>query len=287
MASQERTTKLLALIDGSAYSKSVCDHVAWAAARMDAAVDIVHVLGRREAPEQRDLSGSIRLGARTALLEELSDLDERRSKLALTHGRAILDDAKSILDVAGVSPVQTHMRRGDLVEAISEMEISADLMVIGKRGEAADFAKLHLGSNLERIIRSANKPVMVTSRAFAPISRVVVAYDGGTSTLKAIDMVARSSLYAGLECHMVMVGSEESKSRTALAQAAATLKTGGHEAKLHSLPGSPETVLGGFVEPGDILVMGAYGHSRIRNMIIGSTTSEMIRTCKVPLVLVR
>lgn len=287
MALQDKTMKYLALVDGSAYSRSVCDHVAWAAAKTKAAVDVIHVMGRREAPEQRDLSGSIKLGARTALLAELSDLDERRSKLALTHGRAILDDAKAILNAAGVRPVHTHMRRGDLLETISEMEEAADMLVIGKRGEAADFAKLHLGSNLERILRSAKKPVMVTSRAFEPVIRVVIAYDGGTSTLKATDMVARNPLYAGLECHVVMVGAEESKSRTALAQAAATLKTGGHDAKLHSLPGLPETVLAGFVEPGDLLVMGAYGHSRIRSMIIGSTTSEMIRTCKVPMVLVR
>ena len=37
----------------------------------------------------------------------------------------------------------------------------------------------------------------------------------------------------------------------------------------------------------DLLVMGAYGHSRIRSLIIGSTTSEMIRLCPIPVVLFR
>ncbi|MGB3279328.1 MAG: universal stress protein, partial [Pseudorhodobacter sp.] len=36
-----------------------------------------------------------------------------------------------------------------------------------------------------------------------------------------------------------------------------------------------------------MLVMGAYGHSRIRSLIIGSTTTAMIRSCKVPVMLVR
>ena len=36
-----------------------------------------------------------------------------------------------------------------------------------------------------------------------------------------------------------------------------------------------------------MVLMGAYGHSRIRSLIIGSTTTEMIRSCKVPVVLVR
>ncbi|MFN3316727.1 MAG: DHHW family protein, partial [Raineya sp.] len=43
----------------------------------------------------------------------------------------------------------------------------------------ADFAKGHLGSNLERIVRASHKPVFVASRAFKPISKVLVAYDGG------------------------------------------------------------------------------------------------------------
>jgi nucleotide-binding universal stress UspA family protein len=33
--------------------------------------------------------------------------------------------------------------------------------------------------------------------------------------------------------------------------------------------------------------MGAYGHSRIRNFIIGSTTTEMVRSVKIPVMLFR
>ncbi|WP_346433142.1 universal stress protein [Breoghania sp.] len=36
-----------------------------------------------------------------------------------------------------------------------------------------------------------------------------------------------------------------------------------------------------------LLVMDAYGHSRIRSFVIGSTTSEMMRSCKVPILLFR
>jgi nucleotide-binding universal stress UspA family protein len=34
-------------------------------------------------------------------------------------------------------------------------------------------------------------------------------------------------------------------------------------------------------------MMGAYGHSPIRTMIVGSTTTAMIRTVKAPVLLVR
>jgi nucleotide-binding universal stress UspA family protein len=131
-----------------------------------APVELIHVLGRREAPEKTDLSGSIRLGARTALLEELAELDAQRAKLVSHRGRAILEDARAIVDRDGVTEITTRLRHGDIVEAIAEIERDARVIVIGKRGEAADFAKGHLGSNLERIVRAAHRPVFVAARAF-------------------------------------------------------------------------------------------------------------------------
>ncbi len=39
--------------------------------------------------------------------------------------------------------------------------------------------------------------------------------------------------------------------------------------------------------PYALLVMGAYGHSRVRQFILGSTTTHLIRTCHVPVMLFR
>ncbi|MFN3664102.1 universal stress protein, partial [Yoonia sp.] len=64
--------KIVAFVDGSVYSESVCHHAAWIAQRTESPVELIHVLGRREGPATADRSGAIRLGARTALLEELA-----------------------------------------------------------------------------------------------------------------------------------------------------------------------------------------------------------------------
>jgi len=282
--------KICALVDGSVYSESVGDHVAWIAQRTGYSVELLHVLGRREtsgAPS--NLSGNITLGARTALLEELSALDEQRGKLAQKYGRAILDDARARIEAAGVTNVTTKLRIGDIVETVAEFETDASMIVVGKRGEAADFAKLHLGSNLERIVRSSQKPVFVTSRSFKPIERVLIAYDGGVSSMKAIDYVARGKLFAGLQIHLLTVGADNPENRKRLDDAKATLKAGGHEAEASIKSGQPEAVIAQAVESDgiDLLVMGAYGHSRVRNLIIGSTTTGMIRSCKIPIMLFR
>jgi len=73
-----QSQKIVALVDGSLYSASVCDHAAWIASRTGAPVELMHVLGRREAADSHDHSGAIALGARTALLEELAALDAQR-----------------------------------------------------------------------------------------------------------------------------------------------------------------------------------------------------------------
>ncbi len=283
------TEKIIALVDGSIYSESVCDHAAWISGRTGATVELIHVLGRREAPEKQDLSGSIRLGARSALLEELAEVDAQRAKLVSARGRAILEDARAIVDKAGVNEITTRLRHGDIVESIAEVEEQARVIVIGKRGEAADFASGHLGSNLERIVRAAHRPVFVASRAFKPIEKVLVAYDGGSSAMKAVDHIARSPLFAGLAVHVVTIGSETAEARKGLENARAVLKAAGIEAVTRIVPGQPDVELGKLVEEEEfgMVVMGAYGHSRIRSLIIGSTTTEMVRSCKVPVVLMR
>lgn len=283
------TDKIIALVDGSIYSESVCSHAAWIASRTEAPVELIHVLGRREAPAQHDLSGSIRLGARSQLLEELAALDAQRAKLIGHRGRAILDDARAIVEKDGVTDVSTRLRHGDIVEAVAEVEGDARMILIGKRGEAADFARGHLGSNLERIVRASHKPVFVASRAFRPIRRVLVAYDGGTSAMKAVEHIARSPLFQGLELHVVTVGAPTPEAAKGLADAKALLKAASLAVETAILPGQPETALSRLVEEAqfDMLVMGAYGHSRIRSLIIGSTTTAMIRSCKVPVILMR
>ncbi len=283
------TDKIIALVDGSIYSASVCEHAAWLAGRLGAPVELLHVLGRRESAENADLSGSIRLGARTALLEELAALDEQRAKLVAHRGRAILEDARGILERAGVSEITTRLRHGDIVETVAEVEDDAAMILIGKRGEAADFAKGHLGSNLERIVRASHKPVVVAARAFEPIEKVLVAYDGGISAMKAVDQIARSPVFAGLSVHVVTVGTATPEVKKGLENARALLEAAGIKAETGVVSGQPDVALGKLVEEADfdMLVMGAYGHSRIRSLIIGSTTTAMIRSCKVPVVLMR
>ncbi|TCM87562.1 universal stress protein [Rhodovulum steppense] len=283
------TDTIIAFVDGSIYSHSVCEHAAWIAGRTGAVIELLHVLGPREGAAKADLSGSIKLGARSALMEELASLDEQRSRLMVHRGRAILDDAVAVINAAGITNVNSHLRHGDIAETVGEQDLAAAMVLIGKRGETAEKPQRHLGQNLERIVRSSHRPVFVASRAFRPIERVLVAWDGGPSAMRAVDYMARNPLFAGLSVRLVTVGNATSEAARSLGDAAAMLRAAGIEAATDILSGQPAAVLGKLEqdEGFDLLVMGAYGHSRLRTMIVGSTTSEMIRTCRAPVLLVR
>ena len=281
-------THMIACVDGSIYSDSVADHAIWAANRLAASVELLQVLGRREALSN-DLSGNITADAHAHLLAELAALDSERAKLIQKRGRMVLDEAKARMKAAGVSEVSVTLRHGDLLQTLAEKETVADIIIIGKRGEAADFAKGHLGSNLERVIRASHRPILVAARVFKPVSKALIAFDGGSSALKAVDQLSRSPLLSDVSLHLICVGPDETEMRRTMEGAAAQLEAGGHDVALRFVSGEPAKAVASLVEKEafDMLVMGAYGHSRIRNLVIGSTTSELIRSCKVPVLLFR
>lgn len=283
--------RIVALIDGSEYSRSVCDHAAWISGRTGAGVEALHVLGRRQGVKPTsDLSGNIKLGARTALLEELAAHDETAGKLAQKKGRAILEDVHEILAQAGVADIATRLRIGDIVEAAAEAEAEADMVLIGKRGEASgDHAGGHLGSNFERIARTLTKPILSTPTAFKPIERVLIAHDGGASSLKAVDWIARSPLFEGLWLKVLTVAEDGPEARKRVEDARALLAGAGFEAEVDVIPGQPEPVIREALTRDriDLLVMGAYSHTRLRTLFIGSTTTEMVRACPCPVLMFR
>ncbi len=283
------TTKILALVDGSTYATSVCHAAGWIAGRLGGGVDLLHILPDTHAKGSGDLSGALKLGARTALMEELVALDAQRAKLAAAQGHAILDDAKALIEADGMAPVGLKLRHGDLLEALAILQPDARALVIGKRGEGSAGAFEHLGSNLERIIRSATVPVFVAARAFLPIRQVLVAYDGSASADRAVARMTQSPVFRGLSVVLAYAGADTDTIRRQLEAARASLAAAGLQAAIAIEPGEPEVALQRKIaaEGFDLLVMGAYGHSRIRNLIIGSTTTEMIRACRVPVLIYR
>ncbi|MDP0499933.1 MAG: universal stress protein [Verrucomicrobiota bacterium JB022] len=284
--------KLLVCTDGSVYAESICDHAAWAAKRLQGDVRVLHMLEPVPvAAYQADFSGIIGVDAQQKLSDELVALERAKSRVAQSRADAILQAAQARLEAAGIAGVQiqTEARHGRLADAVSEFAATHELIVIGKRGEHANFDKGHLGSNLERVIRTSKHPVLVAARAFQPIERAVIAFDGGPSARKAAEYAATSPLFEGLSIRLLCVGTQSNAAKLELEAAELSLKKAGRNVVVDQPPGDPEKVIPEVVarEKAQLLVMGAYGQSRLREFFVGSTTTALVRTCQIPVLLFR
>lgn len=280
---------VLACVDGSTSSIAVCDYAAWASQRLDATLTFLHVLDHSQYPIRADLSGNIGLGSREHLLAELAELDEKRGKLMREQGRLMLEAAVGRAQADGVAAPAVRQRHGDLVETLAELETDIRLLVIGREGEKGDTLGSHVGSHLESVIRTLHRPILVTAGVFREPRSVMLAFDNGPSTRKGIDMIAASPLFNNLPIHLMMVGADTKDTWESVNLAKLTLENAGHQVQACIRAGDVEDVLLGYEEEHDIdmLVMGAYGHSRIRQFFVGSTTTTILTRTRRPLLLLR
>ncbi|MGP9499928.1 universal stress protein [Halomonas sp. AOP43-D1-4] len=281
---------VVAAIDGSRFSQGVCDYASWASLALGAPLTFVHVADNHsEVPGEPDLSGQLFFGARERLLEELMGLDEKRAKVNREQGRLMLEAAQARAVEEGVSDAVTRQLNGTLVETLVGLENEMRLLVMGKRGETAHQASEHLGSNLERVVREMHRPILMVPDTFKQPEKVLIAYDGSKTARKGVEMLARSPLFSGSECHVLLVDTDNAENRLELGWALGILREAGHKAEGAIRNGNVDDALQTYEQEHaiDLLVMGAYGHSRIRHLLVGSTTTAMLRSSRIPVLILR
>jgi nucleotide-binding universal stress UspA family protein len=280
--------KILICTDGSHYGSVCCEYGGWLAARLQSPVEILYVTDLRqfEVPLIADLSGSLGIQPYQAILGQLQELEEKKAEIILTSAQ------KTVREQFADAQIKTTHKTGLLIDSLGDLEKEASFVLLGKRGERSGFASEHLGSTVERAVRASSKPCLVTSRSFRPAQKMLLAYDGGKSGQKAAHFLAGSDAFKDLELHIVIVAEDSGKEEEALGhlrQAESLLKESGYTTICHMLHGVAEDAIAEYVASQDmhLLIMGAYGHSRIRRLFIGSTTTEMIRRCLIPVMLFR
>ncbi|MBV6272401.1 universal stress protein [Alcaligenaceae bacterium CGII-47] len=283
-------SKILACVDASSYAMPVCDLTAWLASRLASDIELLHVVQRKSAVASRhDYSGAIGLGVKSELLEELTRIEEAQGKLAVESGRALLDAAQARVRAGTSAKIEQVHVHGGIIEIILEREAEAELVVMGKRGASSEFAPAHIGSKIERVLRASKRPLVVAPQHFLVPDNVVIAYDGGKSILRALEYVASSHAFDGMPIHLIMAGPQSEARRAELERALLTVSVNSPQVASSILPGAPEIVIADYMadRPRSMLIMGAHGHSPLRNLIVGSTTTAVIRAVQAPILLIR
>ncbi len=286
-----KQAQVFACIDGSTLTESVCDYAAWISQKVEAPLKLLHTINHHhETSVTSDFSGSIGLGAQEHLLEEITSLEQQQSKLKLQQGKLILQAAKEHIEKKATSDLSCTQRHGDLIEAVIDLEDSIRVLVLGLRGQVHENHENQIGAKLEAVIRSLHRPILIVNGTFKTPDRIMIAYDGSPASDKAVDMVASSPLYKGLICHLVCVNNNENTAAKLLEQATNKLKEADNiEVISAKLTGKAEHELCAYQEKYDIdlTVMGAFSHSRLHDMLLGSFTHKMLVNTNKPLLLLR
>ncbi|EKD99060.1 MAG: hypothetical protein ACD_23C00152G0002 [uncultured bacterium] len=282
--------KVMACVDQSAYAAHVADYAAWAAQRMGAPLELLHVIDRhQEIGKGDDHSGALGMDAQEKLLDQLSAEDNAKARSAREAGRLFLNQLRLRAMQAGASEVDVRQRYGSLQETLVEQEQGVRLIVIGRRGESAQVTQRDLGRNVERIVRGLHKPILTVTDGFTAPGNLMIAFDGGAVTRRGVEMIATSPLFRGLPIHLLMTGKENAEAPKQMEWARGKLHEAGFEVVTAIQPGDTESTIAKYISTQsiDLLTMGSYGHSMLHSWLFGSKTTDLLRASRIPTLLLR
>ena len=278
--------RVIACIDSSPCINALAEAAAWIAKQTGRELVLLQVLDYYPASYHLgEISGVIGFESNAMLLKELAELEQKQSELALSYSNNLLDHtSKLILETHGLHT--THIQeKGDFLEQSFNLLHEDDIVVIGRVGEKSAERNKPLGSNVENFIRGANCTVMTVGDSFKPPTRFIFAYEYSPTCVKMMKRIAQSDLLRLLQCHLVYVGDHPE----ILREPEQYLKDANLDVITEYRYGDvAENILEYQNEHGiQLIVLGAFSHSKIHQFFLGSIATTIFRNAKVPLLVAR
>lgn len=191
-------------------------------------------------------------------------------------GEAALAELRSQCALAGV-PVETTLAVGSIKDVICREAKVLDLIVLGRCGDYTRRPLLVGCSALEGSIRYCDCPTLAVGDRARQVRHALVAYDGGASANAALAMAADLSLEWSVPLTLLTVV-EKNTSRDALAQGRAFLQRIGVECRgvLREGAAATEILRLSEEEDVDLIIMGAYCHGRVQELVFGGTVCQVL-----------
>lgn len=195
---------------------------------------------------------------------------------------------------AGLSALEWRAPAGDAAQALVAHARGADLTVIGQP-DPGDPDAPFAGDLAIAAILGSGRPTLVVPYIGAPATlgrTVLVALDRSRESARAIaDALPLLERAQRVAIVSITTATEETLDDTqARTQAAAHLAGHGIAAEVHHLElpdiGIGELLLSQAADLGaDLVVMGAYGHARFQEFVLGGVTRTMIEAMTVPVLM--
>ena len=275
---------ILVALDGSQHADSALEYGLSLARRLRARLIGLHVLDivSIEGSFLHDVSGSLGF-------EPYLDFSSKMREALQERGQMLLDAFRKKCEQAGVA-YDTALPMGIVANEICDQARIADLVIVGHRGVNEQFSTGLLGGATESVTRKSPKPVLVTPLEFKEITRPLLAYDGSQRASAALHASAEVSASLGLPLTVIHVAKDNGgEGDRVLAEAQRYLQSYEIPVTIKSLTGPPHQRIVDVLRDGgyDLLFIGAYGHSRIIEMVLGSTTEFVLRNSGAPVFLAR
>ncbi|TDI83692.1 MAG: universal stress protein [Caldithrix sp.] len=211
---------------------------------------------------------------------------EESQKILETKADAVLDKCSRILKQEGID-FEVEKISGPPVDIICEKARVVDLLLMGARGEFAKWKSRIVGATLDAVVRQWNKQILITPEKFKRVSKVLFAYDGSDRANKALQLAGLFG--TGLDVPVVILTIHDKKAirKKYLDEAEIYLEPYKIPVELLGVSGHAEQEILNIADERqcDLIIMGAFGHSRIRETILGSTTEHVLKNKKIPVLL--
>ena len=241
-------------------------------------IDIKKLAG----PFMRDLGTSI------GGMVPYGDFQQNLRTFMEDTAKAALDELEGKCNSARISCTRT-IKEGVVSKEIVESAKRCDMISMGMSGEHAFWRDAFLGSNLESVVRRTQKPVLVTPEKYKKITKILVAYDASSFSTKALIAGAEIAQQMELPLTVITVSDDKKSGEDILSQLDENLKDRKITCEKVIKDGEVVNAILDFCKEGsyDLLVMGAYGHSKIRELILGNTTVQIMRKVDCAVLLCR
>ncbi len=232
-------------------------------------------------------------------LVEESFLADLAGVLGFTYYEGISSKVREFLEKQGDTVLEEFSARGrekgvavSLVKTagvpyreIYQQADPGDLIVVGRVGRKP-IKGILIGSNAEKVARNARCPVAIIPQRMGSPKKALVAYDGGRSSFRSMEVCKTLKDLYDYEIHVLVVEEEEGDHKRLKEKVDQLL---GEDYECHCLSGLPEERIVSFCREGsfDILFLGAYGKGRLKEFFLGSVTSFVLNNLEVPMILGR
>ncbi|RMA97048.1 universal stress protein [Hydrogenothermus marinus] len=285
--------RILVGIDGSKYSKIAEDYGIWLSKKLKKPVVGVHIIDIRllEGPFIEDLAGALGFTIYSDLTPKVKEFFEERADILLKEFAQKCREKGADCTIAKAF--------GLVAKELTEMADPEDLIIVGKRGQHPQFEFL-LGSTAEAVARKSKCPVLITTDKFSEIKNILLAFDGREKSIHAAQYINSFAKDLGIESIDVITVSDDKvidtfcKEGQPVEDAVKDILKNyltDIEFNIHILKGYPEEEIENYIKENqdkyDLAVLGAFGESRIKELILGSTTSYIMQKSPIPLLLVK